>query len=232
MASDPISCLIFDCDGVLVDSESIAARIAADCFSEAGFPISMEELLSRFAGLSGEKVTQAVALQCGKEPAPGITESRRLRIMEALRSELRPVAGVQAALGALEHPKCVASSSHPERVSLALSVTGLAPHFANRVFTSSLVKRGKPAPDLFLFAAEKMGFRPQECLVIEDSVAGVQAGNAAGMRVVGFCGASHCRPGHAERLRSEGADWVLSEMREIVALIAERSFLNGFPLPQ
>jgi beta-phosphoglucomutase-like phosphatase (HAD superfamily) len=114
----------------------------------------------------------------------------------------------------------VASSSQPERLRHTLGVTGLWPHFEPYVFSATMVRNGKPAPDLFLYAAEKMGAVPRDCVVIEDSRAGVAAGRAAGMRVLGFTGASHCAPGHDARLREAGADAVFTDMRRLPELLA------------
>lgn len=214
------SCLILDCDGVLVDSELIAARVSAECFTAAGAPITAEEMIDRFAGMKATKVTEQVFAERGVVPPPDATEARRAAIMAALETELGPIAGVADALSLIALDKCVASSSHPDRIALSLRVTGLDGHFGESVFSSFMVERGKPAPDLFLLAAERMKAAPADCVVVEDSVAGVMAGKAAGMRVIGFTGGSHCQPGHAERLTEAGADTILTEMAGLPALVA------------
>ena len=132
-------------------------------------------------------------------------DTLRVRVAAAFDAELAPIAGVEAALAALPYRRCVASSSAPERLRHSLSLTGLLHWFEPHVFSATQVARGKPAPDLFLFAAASMQAAPATCVVIEDSVPGVQAAVAAGMRVIGFTGGGHCRPGHAERLRAAGA---------------------------
>lgn len=213
-------CLILDCDGVLVDSEVIANRVAARCFTEAGAPIAAEEMVRRFAGMKATKVTELVFAKHRMEAPPGATEARREAIMAALEAELEAIPGVSDALEAIPLDKCVASSSHPDRIALALKVTGLDHFFGSAVYSSFMVERGKPAPDLFLFAASQMGAMPANCLVVEDSVAGVEAGIAAGMDVIGFIGGSHCLEGHGDRLKAAGARRVIGHMRELPGLVA------------
>jgi len=212
-------CLILDCDGVLVDSEVVANRVAARCFTEAGAPIGEEEMIRRFAGMKATKVTEMVFAEHGLEAPPDATELRRQAIMAAFETELTPMPGIAEALEAIPAPKCVASSSHPERIALSLRITGLAGYFGDKVFSSFMVERGKPAPDLFLLAAERMGAVPADCIVVEDSVAGVEAGRAAGMRVIGFIGGSHCREGHADKLSASGAERVIGHMRDLPAAV-------------
>jgi len=214
-----IACIIFDCDGVLVDSELIAARVAAECFTEAGMPIGAEELITRFAGVAGDRVTAQLAEQFGVMPDPGMTERRRHRIMAAFQNELKAVEDVDRVLPMLPQVKCVASSSHPERLSLSLRITGLEKHFQKHIFSSTLVARGKPAPDLFLYAADKVGQPSRHCLVVEDSVYGIAAAKAAGMLAFGFVGGRHCTADSNERLRAVGADAVFAGMAELPALI-------------
>lgn len=214
-----INCLIFDCDGVLVDSETIAARVAAECFTDAGMPITADELSTRFAGIAGDKVTTLLAERYGVTPGPEMTTQRRHRIMAAFETELQAIAGVEQALSKLPHDKCVASSSHPERVAQSLSLTGLDRFFDGCVFSATMVARGKPAPDLFLYAADKLGRPAGECLVIEDSTSGVKAAKAAGMLAVGFVGGSHCTADREASLRAVGADHVIASMDQLPALV-------------
>lgn len=218
------TCLILDCDGVLVDSELISARVAAACFSEAGATISMAEVLERYTGMKADEVTVAIFAARGLPAPEGATERRRLATMAAFEQELRPMPGADEALSAIHALKCVASSSHHERIALALRLTGLARHFGDAVFSSTMVERGKPAPDLFLHAARAMGAEPAHCIVVEDSVAGVTAGKAAGMAVIGFTGGSHCGPDHRHVLVAAGADRVIHHMSELpAAVLFERS---------
>jgi HAD superfamily hydrolase (TIGR01509 family) len=135
--------------------------------------------------------------------------------MRAFTDELRAIDGVSELLRSLRMPVCVATNSHPDRVRHSLEITGLFRFFDPHVFSATMVERGKPAPDLFLFAAQRLNTPPGDCLVVEDSVHGITAARAAGMEVIGFCGGSHCRPGHAERLISAGCERVFARMSEV-----------------
>lgn len=152
------TCIILDCDGVLVDSELISARVAAACFASADAVISMEEVLLRFTGMKATEVTAAIFGERGLAVPARATEARLEATMAAFESELRPMPGADEALSAIRALKCVASSSHHDRIALALRVTGLARHFGDAVFSSTMVERGKPAPDLFRHAAKAMGW--------------------------------------------------------------------------
>ncbi len=213
------SCLIFDCDGVLVDSEVIAARVAAECFTAAGAAITAEEMIERFTGMTATKVTEMVFAERGVPAPADATIVRREAIMAALETEVTAIDGVDTVLSVLGVKKCVASSSHPDRIALTLRVAGIAHHFGDAVFSAFQVEHGKPAPDLFLLAAERMEADPSDCVVIEDSVSGVTAGRAAGMRVIGFVGGGHCLPDLAEKLRAAGAETVVENMRDLPAVL-------------
>jgi HAD superfamily hydrolase (TIGR01509 family) len=155
---------------------------------------------------------------------PAFQETLRVRILSAFEHELEPIAGVPALLDALAVDRCVASSSHPERIRRSLELVGLLERMAPHLFSASMVSAGKPAPDLFLLAAARMAAEPARCLVVEDSEVGIRAAKAAGMTVFGFTGASHVRPKtHAPRLRAAGADAILAEMAALVGLIGRFS---------
>lgn len=216
-----IACLIFDCDGVLVDSEAIAARVAAECFRESGIQITAERLIARFAGVAGQTISEILCAESGMIGAVAMTEARGHRVMAAFNSELMAMPGVAAALGAISLPKCVASSSQLERIRCSLDIAGLSRFFGDAVFSASQVKSGKPAPDLFLLAATRMGVDPRSCVVVEDSVVGVEAGIAAGIPVLGFAGGSHCGYYHHAKLVAAGAIRVISHMDELLLAIAE-----------
>lgn len=210
--------LIFDCDGVLVDSEALAVEAFVTVLRDHGVPVEAE-MVERCFGMKQADTLVALAERTGHDipdtVAAAIWPATR-RIFEA---GLKPMPGIVAALDRLEGVRhCVASSSNPERIALSLSVTGLAAHFADATFSSHQVARGKPAPDLFLFAAASMKADPARCVVIEDSVFGIAAAQAAGMRSFGFAGGSHIRPGHADVLLAAGAEAVETRW----AALAER----------
>jgi HAD superfamily hydrolase (TIGR01509 family) len=214
--------LIFDCDGVLIDSEMIACRAEAAYLAEIGIPVSAEEILERYLGISMAVMLADLESRHGQRPPglpPDFADTLRRRTAAAFDAGLHPMPGIETALQMLPHPRCVASSSAPERLRHSLRLTGLLPHFDPHIFSATQVARGKPAPDLFLFAAARMDATPGACVAIEDSVPGVQAAVAAGMRVIGFIGGSHCLPGHAERLRAAGASTICDAMAELGAVL-------------
>jgi HAD superfamily hydrolase (TIGR01509 family) len=214
-SGERISLVIFDCDGVLVDSEVIACREDAACLSEAGFPVTPEEMARHFVGTSATSMLKTLAEQYKREPAANLNELRQARIVAALETELRPIPGVREAVSQLCVKRCIASSSPVHRIVRSLELTGLPEYFEGSVYSASMVARGKPAPDLFLYAAAQMKVDPSECVVIEDSPSGVIGAVAAGMRVIGFVGGSHCGSGQAERLRAAGADVVFASMADL-----------------
>ena len=180
--------VIFDCDGVLVDSEPIAIRIDVEMFAEVGMTVSEQDVIDRFVGRSPELLAQAVEEQLGHPPPADWEERGEERLRRAFEAELQPVPGIRDALERIEFPVCVASSSPPDRLRFKLELTGLYERFAGHIFSAAEVANGKPAPDLFLHAARRMGFDPAGCVVVEDSRYGVLAGRAAGMDVLGYAG--------------------------------------------
>jgi HAD superfamily hydrolase (TIGR01509 family) len=218
--TEPVELVIFDCDGVLVDSELIGCRVEAEELSRAGFAITADEILRRFTGITARETFRTLEAERGQRLPEGFDERVRQEICAAFAQELAAVAGVAQALGRIALPVCVASSSDPTRIEHSLKVTGLLERFAPHLFSAAAVARGKPAPDLFLHAAARMATPPARCLVVEDSVAGVQAAVAAGMRVLGFSGASHCPPGHAACLEAAGAIRTFAAMPELPDLLA------------
>jgi HAD superfamily hydrolase (TIGR01509 family) len=212
--------IIFDLDGVLVDSEPISSRVTAAALTEAGIGASEAEVCDRFLGVSTAAMLRVIEAEHGCELPVCFQSNLRAQILEVFEHELQPVAGVHTVLEALAVRRCVASSSHPDRIRRSLELAGLLGHFAPNLFSASMVDHGKPAPDLFLLAAARMAADPGRCLVVEDSVVGVHAGKAAGMTVFGFAGASHVRPEtHVPRLEAAGADVVFAEMPALVGLI-------------
>jgi HAD superfamily hydrolase (TIGR01509 family) len=208
--------VIFDCDGVLVDSERIAIRVEAGILGRLGMPLSEAEIVERFVGRSPSVMRDAVEEHLGRRlPADWDTHFRGL-YEDAYARELQLVDGIESALDEITLPTCVASSSEPGPLRHKLELTGLYDRFAGRIFSASEVPNGKPAPDLFLHAAERMGVRPEACVVVEDSRAGVEAARAAGMDVFAYAGS--VTPG--ARLEGERTT-VFDDMRRLPALLAD-----------
>lgn len=207
--------LIFDCDGVLVDSEVFANEALAELMSMLGHPMTTQQALQIFSGLQLRDVLKsAEALLSFPVPAD-LGAAAGQRLFERFRRELQPVKGVREALDLLPYPRCVASSSSRERVDLSIEVTGLKGLFGDNVFSSDQVKHGKPAPDLYLLAARSFGALSANCIVIEDSTLGIQAAVTAGMKTIGFAGASHATAELARRLKMAGANIVIAAMSDL-----------------
>jgi HAD superfamily hydrolase (TIGR01509 family) len=217
----PMALLIFDCDGVLVDSEILAHELLARMMTELGHSMTAAEAVATFAGRSLADVLALVEGILGRKIPEAVGQRYARRLVERLRSDLKPIAGVEAAIAALPCRRCVVSSSSLERIRLSLEVTGLAPLFDEHIFSAAQVSQGKPAPDPYLLAARTMAVAPDRCVVIEDSVPGVMAAVAAGMTAIGFTGGAHAAADLPERLAAVGARRVLSSMRELPAAIAE-----------
>jgi HAD superfamily hydrolase (TIGR01509 family) len=209
--------VIFDCDGVLIDSEVLSQREEAACLAAHGFPVPLEEVATRYLGISGAAMFADLEARFGRKVPQALIDDLRDRIAAACETELAAMPGIHDLLDRLPVPVCVASSSRPERLAHTLGLTGLYHRFAPNIFSASQVANGKPAPDLFLFAAARMGVAPDSCIVVEDSVAGVRAGVAAGMTVYGFCGGGHCPPDHGRGLLAAGASAVFAHMDALAA---------------
>ncbi len=178
--------VIFDCDGVLVDSERLAVRTEAEILSDLGWPLSESEIVERFVGRSATYMHQEIERHLGRRVDWDSEFESRYR--DVFERELVPVPGVVEALTQITTPVCVASSGSHEKMRFTLGKTGLFDRFEGRIFSVDEVAHGKPAPDIFLFAAARTGVSPDRCAVIEDSVSGVTAGLAAGMAVFAFVG--------------------------------------------
>jgi HAD superfamily hydrolase (TIGR01509 family) len=214
-----VDLVIFDCDGVLVDSEVISCRAHSQMLTRHGYPITSDQVLDRFLGVSDREARLIVEAELGRS-LPGDFEAQvKAATLKFYAGDLRAIPNVGEAIAAINLKKCVASSGTPEKIHHGLTCTGLYDVLAPHIFSASEVKRGKPAPDLFLFAAERMRAPPQRCLVIEDSIPGVTGAVAAGMIVLGFHGGSHCRPGHSDTLRAAGATVTFDDMRQLPGLI-------------
>jgi D-ribulokinase len=216
--------VIFDCDGVLVDSEPISLGVTQRMLAEAGLSLSDEETRERFLGMRQDAVLKEIEGELGAPLPRDFSRTLSHEILATFERELRGVDGVRQAIMGLDARVCVASSSAPARLRLALRVADYEALFAPNIFSSAEVPRGKPAPDLFLFAARSMGARPESCLVIEDSVAGVAAARAAGMTVFGFVGGSHFSgPDQAADLTAAGADLIFDDMARLPEIVAKHS---------
>ncbi|WIM99896.1 HAD family hydrolase [Actinoplanes oblitus] len=213
---DDVGLVIFDCDGVLVDSERIAVRVNVAIAAQLGWPLTEAEVIDRFIGRSHASIAEIFAAELGPEAAATWTDRFEAELHQAVDAELVAVDGIVEALSGITVPTCVASSGTPEKLRHTLGRTGLYPRFAGRVFSATEVPRGKPAPDLFLHAAATMGVPPRACVVVEDSQYGVQAARAAGMRCLAYAGG--LTP--IDRLEGPGTI-VFDDMRDLPALLDE-----------
>ena len=207
--------VIFDCDGVLVDSEPTSNRVLCRVLGEFGLPTSYEETLRTYKGRSWATCLELIEERLGKAPPAEFSARYRERLLAELGASLERVPGILGALDRIPIPNCVASSSDPERLRLSLAAADLLEHFEGRVFSATEVERGKPAPDLFLYAARQLGAEPARCAVVEDSPLGVEAALAAGMVSFGFAGTSTADAGELE---AAGAQ-VFRDMSELPALL-------------
>jgi HAD superfamily hydrolase (TIGR01509 family) len=213
--------IIFDCDGVLVDSEVISCRAHAATLTRHGYPINADQVRDRFLGRSLRQASLEVEAALGRPLPDDFHTQLQDELFRAFAATLQAIPHIVEALDAIAQPVCVASSGSHERMRATLGGVGLYDRFAPNIFSATEVRNGKPAPDLFLFAAAQMQVAPARCLVIEDSVPGVIGAVAAGMKVLGFCGGSHCRPGDADRLRAAGAAVTFDDMGELPGLIGQ-----------
>ena len=186
--------VIFDCDGVLIDSEVISARTLIRQLGLVGVNVDFAHVQRHFLGRSWSKVAAEIRQTHGLDLTTDFEGNYRSELLKAYETDLKTMPGVERVLGGLAVPFCAATSSSPARVRRSLEISALASFFGDRVFTASQVEHGKPAPDLFLLAARSMGVTPDRCLVIEDSLAGIAAARAAGMEVWCFAGGSHFQP--------------------------------------
>ncbi len=207
--------VIFDCDGVLVDSERLTHQVVVDMLAEHGVALPFEEAVDRFIGMSmANGLVQLKALLGGELPTDFLPEMGR-RTRAAFRAGLTSVPGVEAVLDGLRRPYCVASNGNHAKVNFTLGHTGLLPRFAGRIFTADDVQHPKPAPDLFLLAARSLGAAPERTTVVEDTPTGVTAAKAAGMRAIGFAAMTP-----AGRLQAAGADAIAHDMASVARLLA------------
>ncbi len=220
---------IFDCDGVLVDSEIIAARVESKLLNEAGYPISVEEMGERFAGMTWKNILLSVEKEIDIPLSASLLDKSETLLDQRLAREVKIIEGVSFALSRIEGPRCICSNSSVHRLDSMLTKVGLKEHFAPNIFSAKDLgaDRVKPKPDIYLHALSQMGVAAKKAVVVEDSVHGVHAARDAGIRVIGFTGASHTYPSHADRLTDAGAETVISRMVDLPAVIAAMESWSG-----
>jgi HAD superfamily hydrolase (TIGR01509 family) len=213
--------VIFDCNGVLVDSEPIAAAVAARELARAGIALTPQFVSHYFFGRRPADMFAAIEAATHRKLPANFAATLAAETLKSLRAELRAMAHASYALSWLRGPKCVASSSPIERVRLSLELADLARFFGPNLFSASDVSNGKPAPELFLLVASRMKVAPQDCVVVEDSPAGVAAATAAGMIPIGFVGGSHADAGLGQQLLAAGARTIVADMRQLKSTVVD-----------
>jgi HAD superfamily hydrolase (TIGR01509 family) len=212
--------IIFDCNGVLVDSEPIAAAVAAEEFARAGIPLGPELVAQLCFGRRPADMFSIVEAATRRKLPERFGATVAAETLKRFRTELRAMPHAAYALTWLRGPKCVASSSPIDRIRASLELTGLLRYFEPNIFSASEVSHGKPAPDLFLRVAARMQLKPSDCIVVEDSPAGVSAAAVAGMATIGFVGGSHAVTDLAPQLLAAGARTIIADMRQLKGTIA------------
>ncbi|MFN3719556.1 MAG: HAD family hydrolase [Rhizobium rhizophilum] len=220
---------LFDCDGVLVDSEIIAAKVESKLLTEAGYPISVEEMGERFAGMTWKNILLSIEKEVDIPLSASLIDKSEQLLDQRLAREVKAIEGVQYALSRITGPRCICSNSSSQRLDMMLNKVGLKEFFAPHIYSAKDLgaDRVKPKPDIFLHGAAQFGASPAKCLVVEDSVHGVHAAREAGMRVVGFTGASHTYPSHADKLTDAGAETVIARMQDLPGVIAAMAEWEG-----
>jgi HAD superfamily hydrolase (TIGR01509 family) len=208
--------VIFDCDGVLVDSEVLTNTVLRDMLVELGATVTLDDMFERFVGHTWERCLELAGELLGGAPPEDFAARYRVRCGHVLREQLQPVRGIKLALSRITLPTCVASSGDHDKMRTTLGLTGLLDQFEGRLFSVTQVARGKPAPDVFLFAASQMGVPPDRVAVVEDTPVGVTAGLAAGMKVFGYAGRTP-----RQRLMSAGANAIFDDMSILPTLLEE-----------
>ena len=217
----PLSLVMFDCDGVLVDSEIIAAEVESEMLEESGITIAPAEIAERFAGLTLVRLLELLGEETGTRFPDDFVARADAEVELRLGRDVKAVPGASEMLDRIDLPRCICSNSGSERLKLTLQRSGLWDRFRPYVFSAVEVgtKRGKPAPDVYLYGAKEFGVSPTDAVVIEDSVHGVAAAVAAGCRVVGFIGGRHSYPGHGDALTEAGAETVIKRLSDFPAVI-------------
>jgi HAD superfamily hydrolase (TIGR01509 family) len=205
---------------VLADSEVLSNSVLADVVTELGVPTTVDDAYRTYMGKRLDEVIETIERVVGRKLPVDFADTYQIRTFDAFRKQLKAVDGARDFIDAWRDvPQCIASSSSPERLALSLEVLNMTALFAGRVFSASQVARGKPHPDIFLYAAEQLGVSAADCIVIEDSIGGVTAARAAGATVIGLTAAGHIQPGHDAKLREAGADQVVASFVELDRII-------------
>lgn len=214
-----IKLIIFDFDGVVVDSEHLSSAIHAETLQQVGVPLSANDIDIQYTGVDFTSMINKIGNDFGREKTDRFVEIIENNYCQKMRNELQLMPHMLSFLNSTELGFCIASNSKMSRLLNNQQATNIADIFDGKTFSADMVARPKPAPDLFIYAAKQMGFAPDVCLVIEDGTHGIEAANAAGIRSIGFYGGSHCKAGHAQRLSDAGALHVFDDMNELANII-------------
>ncbi len=225
---ETVDLVIFDCDGVVADSEPLAIRALQESLAARGVVLTFDEVSERFLGRSAETVARLLKTEFDLVFDDASQVAMREHLLALLRSDLTAVEGVGTLLRDLRVPFCLASSSPMARIMTSLEAIALARHFEGRIFNAAMVAHGKPAPDLFLHAARTMGVAPERSIVIEDSPVGIEAGKRAGMRVIGFLGGGHAQNAtHRAAVRDAAPDMIAETMAEVAGMLGIAPAMGG-----
>lgn len=215
-----ISHVIFDCDGVLIDSEKISMDVDIALLAENGIDLTQAEIHHRFVGTTFEAMVTELEREYKRPLPPDLAARKDGMMLDLYRRDLKPVPGVIPMLNKLKLPRSIGTNGPRERAMEALRMTGLEPFFGDRLTTYEDVQNGKPAPDIYLLAAKRAGFAPARCLVVEDSATGATAALAAGCKVIGFTGVAHDPIAKAKELKKLGVSHVIQDMGELLDAIS------------
>ena len=223
--------VLFDCDGVLVDSEIIAAEVESKLLRDSGFDITPEDMCIRFAGMDWKSILLTIEQEADIPVSAQLIDKSEKLLDAALARRVKMIDGVRYALSKITEQRCICSNSSSHRLDLMLTKVGLKPYFEGHIYSAKDLgpDRTKPRPDIYLHGAAQFGVDPSRCLVIEDSVHGVHGARAARMRVIGFTGASHSWPGHADALTEAGAETVIrrwADLHPVIAALSEWSDID------
>lgn len=223
-----IDLLIFDCDGVLIDSEYLFSQIAADLITQAGYPIDHESLSREYSGLVPLEILKKIESKSSIPFSYQLVSQMEKTFIDRMQTDLHPIKGIHEALEKLTIPYCICSNASLKNLEDVLKLVGLFDFFKDKIFSAPDMgtKKSKPAPDIFLFAAQKFDVLPQNCVVLEDSVYGIEAARKAGMRAVGFIGGKHSYRGHAEKLSDQGAETVINQHKDLIPVLKALSQFN------